>query len=235
MAITNHAIALVYRIVAVLLIATGLVRILGIGTTFAPSAMLYYTVLSNFLCLIWLSTQLVKQLRTVNSGPRAYAYWNPRFGAAVMMAITVTMLVYVVLLAPNNFDQAGNYQAYTLTDSLIHVITPVLTIVDWFAFAPKGTLPWYAPLTWCIMPMIYLAFALTASVAGVRFDGNLVPYDFLDYGELGAGGVAVQVLILVAEFVVLGYVYLALDKLMAKFGSPGVDVQAPGPRVEHLA
>lgn len=229
MAITHRTFVLLYRLIAVALIFTGLARILGFGSTFSPSALLYYTVLSNTLCLVWLVVQLVK----MRSRPSVHAYWAPRFGAAIMMAITVTMLVYLVILAPDNFDQAGNYQAFTLTDSLVHIITPVLFIVDWFAFAPKGTLPWFAPLTWCIIPLLYLAFALTASVSGVRFGENKVPYPFLDYEELGVGGVFVQVLILVVVFVALGYVYVALDRAFARLNRR--NIQAPGRTPEHLA
>ena len=98
-----------------------------------------------------------------------YGYSTPsaRGEAAVMEAITVTMLIYLFVLAPALFTQPGAYQPFTLTDNLVHIVTPVLVIVDWLLFIPKGEIKPYDPLLWALIPYSYLAFAFIYSAAGV--------------------------------------------------------------------
>jgi len=43
----------------------------------------------------------------------------PRLSAAVMMTITVTMLIYVVLLAPTAFEQSGSGYLYLALDRVL--------------------------------------------------------------------------------------------------------------------
>jgi hypothetical protein len=154
------------------------------------------------------------------SGPKGPALPWPRLGAAVMMAITVTMLVYLVVLVPYVYVQGGgDYRPFTLTDDLIHIVTPCLVIVDWFLFAPKGRLRLFDPVLWAIPPYLYLAFAFIWPALGGDFGGGQRhPYPFMDVGALGVGGVAFQILVLTAALVGFGYIYVGADKLLARVG-----------------
>lgn len=138
-----------------------------------------------------------------------------------MMAITVTMLVYLVVLVPSAFVQGGDYQPFSFTDNLIHIITPCLLIADWLLFVPKGRLRWSDPLRWTLIPYAYLVFALLYGALGGRFAGGLsYPYPFLDVTTHGVGGVAIRVLVLSAVLVGVGYVYVVVDRLLGRvFGA----------------
>ncbi len=215
--------ALVFRIAAFALIATGIVRITGVFTP-SPSwtALLYYTVLSNLLCLVWVGLLIARTARDLRTlGARGWSTPSPRWSGTVMMAITVTMLVYLVVLVPSAFVQGGDYQPFSLTDNLIHVITPCLLIADWLLFVPKGRLRWSDPLRWTLIPYAYLVFALVYSGLGGRFAaGTSAPYPFLDVATHGVGGVAIRVLVLSVVLVGVGCVYVVVDRLLGRvFGA----------------
>lgn len=218
-ALASRVLALGFRIVALVLIATGVVRITGILTPDPTwNALLFYTVLSNILCLGWVVLLIANTVRDLGAwGARGFSTPSARWSGAVMMAITVTMLVYLVVLVPSAFVQGGDYQPFSLTDNLIHVVTPCLLIADWLLFVPKGRLQWGDPLRWALIPYAYLAFALIYGGLGGEFlPGRTFPYPFLDVATHGVGGVAVRVLVLSVVLVGVGYVYVAVDRLLAR-------------------
>ena len=223
-ALRSRPLALAFRVVALLVALTGLLRITG-ALTPDPSwgALRYYTVLSNLLCLLWLVVLIARtihELRTL--GPRGTSAPSARASGAVMMAITVTMLVYLVVLVPTAFQQEGDYVPFSLTDNLIHIITPALLILDWLLFVPKGRLRWIDPVLWALIPYAYLAYALVYGGLGGEFAaGQSYPYPFLDVARLGWGGVALWIAALSVALIGVGYVYVALDRLLARLLTRG--------------
>lgn len=212
-------VALVYRVAAFALIATGIIRITGLLTPSPEwNALLFYTVLSNLLCLVWVAILIVRTVRDLRAhGARGTSTPSPRWSAAVMMAITVTMFVYVFVLVPMTFKQGGDYEPFSFTDNLIHVFTPIFLIVDWLLFVPKGRLRAFDPLLWTLIPYAYLVFALIYGGFGGEFvPGQTYPYPFLDVAAQGVGGVALWVLALSVVLIALGYVYFAIDRLLAR-------------------
>jgi hypothetical protein len=228
MALQSRLFALIFRLASIALIATGLVRLMGLfgGGTAAWAAFTFYTTQSTVLCLVWMAALAVRTARDMaRGGPRGNALTWPRAGAAGMMAITVTMLIYLVVLAPSAFVQEGEgYRPFTLTDDLIHIITPCLVIADWFMFAPKGRLRWFEPLYWIIPPWTYLLWAFTWPLLGGNFgEGRRYPYPFADPTQANAAGVpqgwdgvAVQILILTVALDAFGFLYVVADKLLAR-------------------
>ncbi|MDR1513655.1 MAG: Pr6Pr family membrane protein [Propionibacteriaceae bacterium] len=220
MAVKRRHVALVFRLCAVVSITVGLVRLVGLfGSTSSGAAFLFYTTQSNVLVLGWMLVLVVVTIRDLaRDGAHGVASPWPRFGAAVMMAITVTMLIYLVVLAPQAFRQAGSdYAPFTLTDDLIHIVTPCLAIADWFMFAPKGRLRLFDPPLWAIIPYLYLTFAFTWMALGRGFgSGRRQPYSFMDVETLGIGGVAGQILVLSVALIGFGYVFVLADKLLAR-------------------
>lgn len=218
-ALTSRFLALGFRILTLAIILTGIARITGVFTA-EPTwgALRYYTVLSNLLCLVWVGILIVRTLRDIAAnGPRGHSTPSARWSAAVMMAITVTMLVYLIILVPATFQQEGDYVPFSLTDNLIHIITPILLILDWLLFVPKGRLRWIDPVLWALIPYVYLGYALVYGGLGGEFAaGQSYPYPFLDVATYGAGGVALWILGLSVALIGVGYVYVALDRLLAR-------------------
>ena len=218
-AISYRPIALVYRLVAVALIATGLIRITGIFSG-SPSwsSLLFYTVLSNILCLIWMVLLIIRTIRDLRrNGTYGTSTPSARWSGAVMMAITVTFLIYVIVLLPAAFEQAGDYVPFSFTDNLIHIITPLLLIADWLLFVRKGAFRWIDPLLWAIIPYLYLVFGFTVGALGGEFrPGQKYPYPFMNVDTLGLGGVALWILGLTVALVAVGYVYVAIDRALGR-------------------
>ncbi len=222
MVIPLRPVALAYRLVAVVLIATGILRVSNLLTPApTPKAFLFYTVQSNILCLAWMLLAVVVTIVDLSRrGVRGSSTPSARWAGAVMMAITVTMLIYLVVLVPVAFAQPGSYAPFTLTDNLVHIITPCLVIVDWLLFTPKGRMRWYDPLLWALIPYAYLAWAFTAGAMGVEFaTGKTYPYPFMDVQTLGVGGVVVQILVLTVALEAVGFVFVAVDKLLGRVGA----------------
>lgn len=215
-AISHRGVALAYRLIALVLILTGLARITGILSPDPQwNSLLYYTVQSNVLCLVWVLVLTWATARDlVRRGVRGFSVPSARMSGAVMMAITVTMCVYLFVLVPSSFVQGSNYVPFSLTDNLIHIFTPCLLILDWALFVPKGLFRAADPLRWALIPLAYLVFALVFGGLGGEFaPGQSYPYPFLDVATLGVAGVAAWVAGLTVALIGVGYVFVAIDRL----------------------
>jgi hypothetical protein len=95
---------------------------------------------------------------------------------ASLLGITVTGLIYVVVLAPLN-DPEG---LRVWTNAGEHYVAPVLTVVGWLIFGPRpritvGVVGW--ALSW---PVVWIGYTLAHGAASGWY-----PYDFLDVSHLG--------------------------------------------------
>lgn len=216
-AVNSRPVALVYRLVALAVIVTGVIRHSDVLTGQpAWTTLLFYTMVSNLLCLAWMLLLVVRTVQDLRrSGPSGTSTPSPRASGAVMMAITVTMLIYLVVLVPTRFAD-GDTDIFSLTDNLIHIITPVLMIVDWLLFVPKGTFRWIDPLLWTLIPYAYLVWAFIYGALGGEFTpGQKYPYPFMDVDALGIGGVAQWVVALSIALIVVGLVFVVIDRMLA--------------------
>lgn len=216
-ALNSRPIALVYRVIALAVILTGIIRHSDVLTGQPSwSTLLFYTMVSNLLCLAWMLVQVVRTAQDLQRrGPHGTSTPSARVSGAVMMAISVTMLIYLIVLVPTRFD-AGDADIFSLTDNLIHIVTPILLIVDWLLFVPKGSFRWIDPLLWTLIPYTYLVWAFVYGAVGGEFTpGQKYPYPFMDVDALGLGGVAQWVAALSVALVVVGLVYVAIDRALA--------------------
>ena len=216
-AVNSRVAALVFRVVAVGLILTGVLRYADVFTGRPDwSTALYYTMVSDAICLAWMLILVVRTARDLRrDGDRGTSTPSARWSGAVMMAITVTMLIYVVVLVPTRVE-AGDSDIFSLTDTLIHIVTPALLILDWLLFVPKGSFRWVDPFAWILIPFGYLIWAFAyGALGGVFPDGQRYPYPFMDVDALGLSGVAQWLITLTLALVAVGYVYVVLDRALA--------------------
>lgn len=209
--------ALAFRVLAFAAILTGVVRNAELLSG-APAwtSFLYYTMVSDLLCLVWMLLLIARTVRDMRSdGAKGTSTPSPRGSGAVMMAITVTMLIYVVVLVPTRVA-AGDADIYSLTDTLIHIVTPALLILDWLLFVPKGAFRWVDPLLWTLIPYAYLVWAfLYGSLGGEFVEGQKYPYPFMDVDALGLSAVATWIVALTVALVAVGFVYVVIDRALA--------------------
>ncbi|MDF2555291.1 MAG: hypothetical protein K0R60_1186 [Microbacterium sp.] len=218
MLLNDRRVALVFRSLAICAVFWGIGSVSGLFAG-QPSAVqfLYYTVLSNLLVLVWFVMLVVRTARDLaTEGARGWSSPSPRFAAAVMFAITVTMLVYLIVLVPEAFTQNTGYQPFTPTDNAVHIFTPAFAILDWLLFTPKGRVRVADPLLWALLPLGYVALAFLYGAAGGLFGGGTrYPYPFMDLDRNGPGGVALWLIGLFAALEVVAYLFLAIDRVLA--------------------
>lgn len=214
MYIQNRKIALAYKLAATAVCLWGQVMASGIWAgTFNTETYYYYTQQSNVLCLVYFILSAAHCAQTLRRlGPRGPASFAPRFKGAVVIAITVTMLIYWALL-----HRPGRPAAYMVESVLTHLAVPLLTIADWALFDPKGAYKKYDPVLWLCIPLIYWLFAFAMAQAGkTYYSGRRYPYFFIDPDQVGPAGVAGYVPALAAVFLAIGYAIYAADWFMGK-------------------
>ncbi|WP_314428379.1 Pr6Pr family membrane protein [uncultured Microbacterium sp.] len=215
-AVNSRRVALVFRGLALAVIVTGVIRHADLLTGRPDwTTFLFYTMVSNLLCLAWMLLLTVRTARDVRRiGPSGTSSPSPRVSGAVMMAITVTMLIYLVVLVPTRFAD-GDTDVFSLTDNLIHIVTPILMIADWLLFVPKGSFRWTDPLLWMLIPYAYLTWAFSYGALGGEFyPGQTYPYPFMDVDALGPLGVAQWVVALSVALIVVGLLFVAVDRAL---------------------
>jgi hypothetical protein len=154
-----------------------------------------------------------------NKGRHGSSSYHERLSAIVALAITVTMFIFWGLLAPIMTDPS-----YLLSYSnlQIHLVTPLLMILDFLIFAAPGKLKKQDPLFFAIVPLAYFAQATILGFSGFTYevlarDGGVhyFPYFFIDFYETGVW-VFAYVAALTVFFMGLAYLLLWLDRVRAR-------------------
>lgn len=175
------------------------------------SVLNYYTLMTNVLCAVYFFAAMVYE------GHRGGTLL-PTLKGAVVLGITVTGLVYHFLLSAS-FQMQGTM---TLSNILLHYIVPLMSVIDWLLFSDKGHYSWKSPFAWLLLPDGYFVYALirVSLGASLGYGGNRYPYPFLNADALGWGRVLVNGLLLNLFFVLLGFVFVLIDRFMARRTKP---------------
>ena len=158
----------------------------------------YFTVLSNTL----VATVLTCALTSRESAARRW-FLQPWVSSAVAVSIAVVGLAYSVLLRHLWHPEGWQF----LADELMHDVMPLLFLAWWWMCVPKGTLRLRHIALWVIYPLLYFAYALLR--------GHLLatyPYPFIDVDTLGYPQVFVNAGGLLAGFVLIALLVIALDR-----------------------
>jgi len=124
-----------------------------------------------------------------------------------LLMITITAIVYQVLLAPTAVVVGWS----RLTDPILHQLTPALTVLVWLVFGPRGWVGWRVVLASVGIPVLWIGWMLArGAVVGAY------PYDFANVGELGYGQVSVTLLSILGFGVVTAAAYWGLDALLER-------------------
>jgi hypothetical protein len=152
-----------------------------------------FTIQSNTAVFLWLLLSLI-----LNKNPEQLNRIKGCFRGAVTLYITVTFLVFAILL------QGAGYFSY---ESLVlHYIVPIGFILDWFLTEWENKYEWKYLLVWILYPIIYLVYTM---IAGAQ--SGFYPYFFLDVVKLGWSVFLMWVALLVAIFVLLGMIYIKIN------------------------
>lgn len=105
------------------------------------------------------------------------------------------------------------------------MVLPVMFILDWILFYEHGKVKRTYPLISAIFPVAYCGYVLlhaailvfdTSIVNSGGTDPLIYPYFFFNPDIVGYGGIAMWVGVLLAAFIVIGYLFFGIDKLLRK-------------------
>ena len=162
----------------------------------------YFTVLTNIFVALASTSPVI-------FGRSRVGRW---FGTGMMLGCATTAIVlvgtvYHVLLR-DLWDPEG---LQWVADVTLHYGVPITLFVYWICFPPSQRLPIWAPLAWCIYPVIYIVYALAR--------GELIgsyPYHFIDVASLGYSKVLLNSLGLLVVYVVIGSVVYGIARFRAR-------------------
>ena len=219
--IKNRTAQLIFQTIYCTLGFVGIVSCTGVFddiTQFRWDFYVHFTNISNFLCI---GVMLAALIQTAKKKEDSFVKTAPLLKFIGMLGILLTFLVFNILLAGNR-DPQLNWRVGSLT---FHVVLPIMYVADWFLFYERKKCKWYYPVASIAFPLAYLVF-IFIQAAIMKFDTSILipgtetpliyPYFFVNLETQGVGGVAKWVVILLSAFVVVGFVFLVLDKLSKK-------------------
>jgi len=158
----------------------------------------YFTILCNVLVAV---TSLFSAA-AADSGSRVWRVLR----LDALVGIAVTGLVHWFFLRPHLELDGNDY----LADKLLHVVVPLLAIVGWLAFGPRGDLSRADLAPAAIFPTAYIVYTLVRGEVAEWY-----PYPFTDVNEHGYAVVGLNGLGVVLLFAALGYGAVWLDEKLA--------------------
>lgn len=160
----------------------------------------YFTILSNLLAAFATASALW------NAAALAF-FRRPATKGAIASYIGVTGLVYFSILRHLWQPQGAQWWA----DAGLHYASPVL-YVAWWAFGVRHSgLPWRTVVGWLAFPAAYLLWVFLRGACAKEY-----PYPFIDLGRLGWAATLRNAAGVLALFVGLGAVLVAVDRGLAK-------------------
>lgn len=201
-----------YQVLYCALAVLGFVAQLGLFRgALNRSYLVYYTNLSNLLCMLFMFPSLAETLSQKET--RDFA---PVLKFVFLIMISVTFILYNVLLA--DYPSIIAYFS-SLKNGLNHCILPVLFVLEWVLFYERGKTRWTWPLLSILPPFCYVVYILLR--AGIleitgRIAPVVYPYYFLNLENLGWCGFLRWMAILLAAFQTLGYALCAADHWLGK-------------------
>lgn len=162
----------------------------------------YFTILCNILVALCLTVPLI------NPTSRLGRYFlKPVVQGGVAVYIAIVGITYSLMLR-----HIWNPQGWQLVaDRLLHDAMPVIYLLFWLIFVPKGYLKWKHAFSWLLFPAVYLVYIL---IRGSLIDQY--PYPFIDVVQLGYNGMLKNALFMLIAFVVTGLLIVLIDRLLRK-------------------
>jgi hypothetical protein len=181
--------------------AAGQSSVVGVINTLS-----YFTILTNLIVAI-VSTASATRGDSNTVGTSNTFLTRPSTMSAVAVYIFIVGLTYTLLLR-SIWDPTG---LNAVLDVALHDVTPILYVLFWFFFVPKGTLRWSQPLYWLIYPVLYVLYCLVrGAITG------LYPYYFVDVTLLGYPKAIFNTALLLIGFCVVSLIAVAIDRLAGR-------------------
>ena len=158
----------------------------------------FFTIQSNIIVLVTCALLAAGSARR----PTGSTFWVLRLDGVICIA--VTFVVFHVALADLH-DLQGLAKT---ADFLLHTASPLLCVIGWLVFGPRGRTSWRTVRLAAIFPVAWLVFALVRG----PLVGDYYPYPFLDVGAHGYPRVLLNCAVVAALFLGLAAGAHLLDR-----------------------
>lgn len=170
--------------------------------------LLYYTVLSNLLVMIFTGYLLWKMRR---EGDHWQSSSLLRLKGGITMSIMITCVIYHFMLAPLTKD------FYRLENFLCHYIVPLWFLADTIIFDKSRQYKWFDPMLWASLPLFYMIFAILNGFV-LKMDvpnakDSPFPYFFLNATKHGWGFVFRWAATIFVAYMVSGYLFYLVKNI----------------------
>ena len=138
-----------------------------------------------------------------------------------LLMITITAIVYAVLLAPT--AEVRGWE--NVTNPWVHIATPALTVLLWAIAGPRRWLSWRLIPLALVVPLAWVGYMLAR--------GSLIdqyPYDFVDVVRHGYAQVALNVGGILVFGVLVAAFYCLLDAVLSRLSRGGETSASPRAR-----
>ncbi|GAA1949524.1 Pr6Pr family membrane protein [Microbacterium deminutum] len=195
-------------------LAIVIVCVVGLASGAQP--LMFFTTQSNLIVAAYFAIAIWWMI--VHRTTKAPA---PRFRGGVTLWIVTTGLVAHVILNhgqspfPRLADSSSTGSLATWSLFLLHYAVPIMVLIDWALFGPRGLVRLRDQLVWMLYPIVYGTLAL---VRGALFPdvSSRFNYPFFDFATLGLAGTVIALARVLAIIAVLAGGVIALDR-MAEF------------------
>lgn len=212
----RRTVSLIYKILAILSLSTG-IFLNVINTTSVQTILSYYTLQSNIICLIAFVIFAIMEMRQKYYKTDIYYLIK----GAIIIAILITAITYRCALAPVGFEMESLQKSIAnkeFANLLVHTISPILVVMDYFLFDKKGHFKYFYSIIWLVIPLNYIVYVYTYGARGGEFfsigGSKKFAYFFLDYEKIGYSGVAKWIAFMTVCILFLSIVLIFIDRRM---------------------
>lgn len=162
----------------------------------------FFTILTNtFLVLVYVAAA------SPDIGWLNRLRHRPVIGFGVL-AITLVMLTYHFVLA----DTWSPQGLWWVADMALHYVTPVCFLIWWAATIADGSLRADHIWRWLAVATAYIAYIMARGALTGEY-----PYPIFDAGALGYPAAALNLILMLASFLVLGGITVVVDRLIGRW------------------
>jgi hypothetical protein len=159
----------------------------------------YFTIWSNVVVAVAVTLLARRETRVTG--------WVRVLRLDALLMITITAIVYQVLLAPTTVVVGWS----RLTDPILHQISPALTVLVWLVFGPRRWVTWRVVVASLGIPLAWIVWMLArGAVVGAY------PYGFANVEERGYLPVATTLVAILGFGVVVAAFYWLVDLAMSR-------------------
>ncbi len=210
--VQNRKAQIIFRSIYLVIAFVGVLATFGtFEGKYNPNWYVYFTNISNYICFFTMIALLCYSARDYKKGEKeGVTDQAPLFRFCVCILISITFFAYNTMLSnPFSAEYWMNWQSL-----ILHVICPIMFVVDYLLFSKHRSVNVWAPLFAGIMPAIYVLLILVRGEVVLGSGVLEYPYYFFDAHALGYGMVMIYVLVFMVLFTGLGYLIWAYDKLI---------------------